>query len=184
MSDGVAPSTSAHEVGSPQADPLIVAMLRSGLVMHQSADAWVALLKQRLFSQGRKRPDKAEVKRRRDLASQAGFLFLQIIWRESELVGDADLAAVGMERGFSDHEPLNCHALAIESTDDPKEVDKLDKRIRCIVQAAKHHGLVVERRIGPKKIALEGTKKLHDLLEGHYRRVRPAIAAAQTRGIV
>jgi hypothetical protein len=152
-----------------QADPLRLAMLRTLTVTQACAGSWPQVLRRRLFTAAR--PDKAEITRRNHLGSHAGLLYLQILWKETGPVTEAELERFGAERLFEPDEGVTCHGMAIESAVDKKETDRLDKRIRSIMRAARHYGLVEEKRVGAKRKALSATPRLHELLKEHHEAV-------------
>ncbi|HEX8584603.1 MAG TPA: hypothetical protein VF680_09350 [Allosphingosinicella sp.] len=169
-------SASRPEAVEADADtsPEHVAMLRTMATTQACSGAWIAVLRQAVFTTIK--PDKAEVARRKRLARHAALLYLQVLWKETGPVTEAELAKIGAERAFDAAEGVTCHGMAIESAIDKKETDKLDKRIRSIMSAAKHYGLVEEKRLGAKRNALQATAKLHSLLRAHHEETAAVLA--------
>jgi hypothetical protein len=150
-------------------------MLRTTALTQTCVGAWPKLLLRKLFTNAKL--DKAEVRRRKDLAGAEALVYLQVLWKETGPVTEAELAAIGAERLFPPGTAVTCHALAVESALSAKDKDKLDKRVRCIMRAAKHYGLVEEIKHGPKKNGLLATPLLHHILEMHHLAVEEAMAA-------
>jgi hypothetical protein len=100
---------------------------------------------------------------RRALGTMDAYKILVFIWKESSLVTEDDLIQAGLCREYQGRS-LTAYSLATEMTVNPKEVAKLNSRIRKIVIAAAHYELIDRNAASSTEVILSGTELLHDFM--------------------
>jgi hypothetical protein len=100
---------------------------------------------------------------KRLLTTQNARKVLRLIWKESALVRDQDLVVLGMARSFNGLPPTQ-HGLAVALAGHPSEVSKLNTLVRSIGIAGQAFELVDRKLESEKKVFLQGTELLHELM--------------------
>jgi len=144
----------------------------------QTHALWEAVLKTNVFPPA---PSKTKDERaaRKTLSSPQNLTLLGLIWRESDLISEAELRAVGFCRAFSCHSPLNCHALAKRLAEDIESLARTQKRVETLVSAAEMFGLVSRiRTAGCAGNEIRATTALHQLMARLGPQLRAILARA------
>jgi len=139
--------------------------LFSHLIQFEIEENYFELLRSNVLSKvdpGRDR--KRHLYFERVLKTPDARMVLAIIWKESPYVTAADLSAAGLSKTYDTSE-LTSHGLAVHLATTPRDVSKLNSKVRTIGLAAEHFGLITKRKLGSTRTVLEGTALLHDLMK-------------------
>lgn len=143
-------------------NPATLLALESHAVCLELKGAYDLLLKRTVFCQKSLR-DKYILGHQKALLDYNSYQILQLLWKESSFITDAERDAFGMERSFI-NQSVTCWGLATRTATTPGDVGKVNKRIQTIVSAAHVYGLVELQRIGPKRTAIVGSQTLHNFM--------------------
>ena len=105
---------------------------------------------------------KTALKFQKVLRDYRSYDVLQLIWIESPHVTDDDLQSLGIDRNFAGRH-LTCWGLATQIAE-KGDFGKVHKQISVIVKAGLAYGLIEGQTIRSKKIALVGTRLLHQFV--------------------
>ena len=144
------------------ADALTVAALQMARLRLAMAANYVDLLSEMVFKNGNVF-GKDRVAFQRLLSGEEGSRVLEIVWKESELVQQTDLAAAGY-KGKSFREIATCHALGLLLAQNKHEVAATVTRVRNIVIAGSAYGLIRREKLRTKMVAIHGTPALHSFM--------------------
>jgi len=100
---------------------------------------------------------------RRLLRSTDAYKTLAVIWKESRFVDSEDLARAGLSREYQGRD-LTSYSLATDFSRTPKQVAKLNSRIRGVGLAAAMYGLIDRQLVHSTKVILSGTEILHNFM--------------------
>jgi hypothetical protein len=101
---------------------------------------------------------------RKVLSNFGTFHILQLIWKESSFLEDAEIEACGLVRLFGG-EPLTCHGLArLMAVGSEDRVEAINKRLSKIVRASVAYELIEEERVAPTKIFIKATSLLDNFM--------------------
>jgi hypothetical protein len=106
---------------------------------------------------------KDRVRFRRVLRDEDAFRILSVIWKESNYVSHEDLEAVDLGRSM-EPDNLTTFGLAVKLASSPRELSKLNSRIRQIAIAANAFGLIERHRASTTNVQLRATEALHNFM--------------------
>lgn len=171
-------------IAPPISSDTVAALNTIGGLIEMS-ELWTELLMVQIFPKAEVPDAKSRKAFQRRLLSQQAMSVLMVVWKDSDLVGDAEIGASGASRVGTHCAPINCHNLAKKMAADIDDVDRQEKKIQGIVKAAEAYGLIVREQVkATRQRALRGTALLHQLMIELHCEVQPICAdiAAQDPG--
>jgi len=106
---------------------------------------------------------KDEISFRKTLNAPHSIGVLQLLWKDSSFVGEAELEALGLERLFAGCAP-SCHGLALILSPGSATFAATEKRLQKLVRAARCFGLIEVIPVQAKRYELHPTASLHQLM--------------------
>lgn len=162
-------------------DERTVAALRDHALLAETIRRFAAALQDEVFVQSVGCDAKDARAHQKVLLRADSYLVLQIVWKESGFITDAELSAAGLSRKFTPG-MLTCYKLGVELAPTKQEVAASNTRVATVVAAAETYDLVTRDTVRTKHRPLVGTPLLHGIMIDIIQPLAPHAVAPLTPG--